>query len=348
MHLFGKKKFVGLDIGANCIKVVELSRSRKTINVERVGIIQTPDKAYINGDIINQEELVEAINSLFSKSKASKKSIGIALNGAQVVVKKITIPKIDEKLLAEQLKWEAEQYIPYELSEVNLDYNVLKYSDDPASMSILVVAALRESISKNLELATVCGLGLKTIDVTSFALFNAFDANYDYTEADRIVLFNIGAQLTNFIVIENKEIVFSRDIPVGGQSYTQEIESTLGIGYEEAEALKISASNGEEVPEEVISTISRAHDFFCEEINSTIEFFLNSTESSGFTSSYVTGGGLKVFGLYEKMVKNYKVKRLDPFLKLELNAKNINANSVHNLSDFSAVAVGLAIGMGRK
>lgn len=348
MQLFGSKKLIGLDIGANCIKLIELSKSRKSITLEQIGVIETPDKSYVNGDILNIEEISSAVTELFAKHKVGKKGVGVALNGAQVVVKKISIPKIDEKLLAEQLKWEAEQYIPYELNEVNLDYNVLKYSDDPASMSILVVAALREAISKNLEMATMSGISLEAIDVTAFSLFNAFDANYDYSETDRIVIFNIGAQLTNFVVIENKEIVFCRDIPVGGQSYTQEIENALGIGYEEAEALKISASNGEEVPEEVISTITMAHDFFCEEINSTIEFFLNSTESSGFTSSYVTGGGLKVFGLYEKMVKNYKVKRLDPFLKIELNAKSVNASSVHKLSDFSAVAVGLAIGMGRK
>jgi len=348
MQLFGGKKLVGLDIGANCIKLVELSKSRKGVTLERIGIIKTPEKSYINGDIINLEDVSAAVSEIFSEHKINKKNVGTVLNGAQVVVKKISIPKIDERLLAEQLKWEAEQYIPYELHEVNLDYNVLNHSDDPSSMSVLVVAALREAISKNLEIATIGGFSLEVIDVTAFSLFNVFDANYDYADSDRIVLFNIGAQLTNFVVIENKEIIFCRDIPVGGQSYTQEIENALGIGYEEAEALKISASNGEEVPEEVISTITHAHDFFCEEINSTIEFFLNSTDSSGFTSSYVTGGGLKVFGLYEKMVKNYKVKRLDPFLKVELNAKNVTAESVHKLSDFSSIAMGLAVGMGRK
>ncbi len=344
--LFGKKKLISLDIGANSIKLIELAKSRKSMSVERIAVLPTPMNAIVNGEIRDTDALATVISRIFEENKVAKKNIAIALNGSQVIVKKISIPKIDESLIAEQIKWEAEQYIPYEVNEVNLDYNVLKSSDDPGNISILVVAALREAIGKNLELATMSGYSIDVVDIGGFALFNVFNHNYDYEDSDRIVLFNIGSQLTNFVVVENKEIVFSRDIPVGGHSYTQEIEKALGIDFQEAEALKISASKGEEVPQEVISTISMAHDYFCDEINSTIEFFLNSSESSGFTSSYVTGGGLRVFGLYEKMVKNYKVKKLDPFKKMELNPKTVTAAALHKLSDISSIAVGLSVGKG--
>ncbi len=345
MQLFGPKTYVGLDIGSNCIKVVQITKKKKKYALDKIGILQTPENSFANGEVINMEEVVEQIKKLFDKFRINKKNVVVSMFGAQVISKRIVIPKMDLKLLPEQLKWEAEQYIPYELDEVNIDYNVLKKCEDPESMAVFIVAALREGITKNIEMAQETKLNLAGIDVSSVALFNVFNANYDYNDSDRIVLFSIGAEFTQFVVVENKEIVFCRDIPVGGRSYTQEIENALGISYEEAEALKISASNGEEVPEEVMNTINMAHEFFCEEINTTIEYYLNTTESSGFSASYVTGGGLKVFGLYEKMVKTYRVKRLDPFLKLNINTSGKSESMVNNALDFAAVSIGLAVGM---
>ena len=172
MQLFGPKTFVGLDIGSNCIKVVEVTKKKKKFVLEKIGLIQTPENTFANGEIINNEELVEVVHKLFEKNRVSKKNVVVSIFGAQVVAKKIIIPKMDTKLLPEQLKWEAEQYIPYEIDEVNIDYNILKVCHDPESMAIFIVAALREGIAKYIELSTECKFALEGIDVASVSLLS--------------------------------------------------------------------------------------------------------------------------------------------------------------------------------
>lgn len=342
---FGEKKIVALDIGTSSIKLAEVETSRKGPVLKKFAVHPLQPGLVAGGEIIESTSVAGAIDGLIKSSRSKRKHVATGMWGSSVIVKKISMPKMDEKLVAEQIKWEAEQYIPFDINEISLEHHVLRNRPGSSeSMEVLLIAAKQEFIFRFIESVEVAGLKCAIIDVAGFALANCFEANYGARDGVAAIL-NIGAGVTNFVVVERGEIIFCRDIGVGGQAYTSEISKAMGVSLAEAEALKISASLGQEVPEEMNGIISNTNEQVVDEVRNSFDFF--GATSSGLSAGrmYVTGGSIFVPGLVDQISRavgtGYEV--FDPFQNVSYDSKAFGADSVSQIKAISPVALGLAM-----
>lgn len=343
LSIFGKKKIVGVDIGTSTIKLVELDVGRSGASLASFAITPTPPQSFASGDILSAQAVGETIQQLMSQVKSKRKSGACGLGGSSVIVKRISIPKMDENLISEQIRWEAEQYVPYDINEVNLGYEIIRKSANSESIDLLLIAAVQAHVFKYAEAMHLGGLSCDVVDVNGFALANCFKKNYGEMQGQTVALLNIGATATNMVVLENSEIVFSRDIAVGGMTYSQDLQKGLNMSLEEAEAIKLSVSSGKAAPQEASGLIDSTHEAVVEEIKSSFDFFLNTTKSQTVNRCFVTGGGSKTKGLIERIAQVAPCERFDPFFNIKYNPKAFSADYIEQIRDFSAVALGLGL-----
>lgn len=343
--LFGSKKLLGLDIGTNSIKIAELEMTGNAATLVNFGFLPTPINAMAPEEIKDVYALGSAISSLISEMKTKRKSVCVGLSGTSVIIRKITMPKMEEKLLKEQIKFEAEQYIPFDINNISLTHVVLNKMSQGSTMDVLLVAAQNEIITQYMSLIENANLKSSIMDVTGFALSNIFEYNYGKPVEQNIGIFNFGASVTNFVVISQGEVVFCRDILVGGANYTNEISKNLGISANEAEALKVSASTKKDVPEEVNMHIQITTDSIIEEIKNSLDLLNVSTNGISVSRFYYTGGASSTFGLIESLNKSTGVpfEHLNPFRKIQANSKKFSTAFVKQIGQFAAVSLGLGL-----
>lgn len=344
MLFFGKKKIVGIDVGTSTIKLAELDVGRGSSSLVSFAITPTPAQAFSSGDILNPGSIGEAIRQLMNQVKSKRTMGGCGLGGSSVIVKRISVPKMDESLIAEQIRWEAEQYVPYDINEVNLGYEIIrKGANSTESIDLLLIAAVQAHVYKYAEALQVASLSCDVVDVNGFALANCFKKNYGEMEGQTVALLNVGASGTNMVIIENTEIVFSRDIAVGGMTYSHDLQKGLNVSLEEAEAIKLSVSNGQAAPQEAHGLVESTHESVVEEIKGSFDFFLNSARSQNINRCFVTGGGSKTKGLLERLAKVAPCERFDPFFNIKYNPKAFSQDYIEQIREFSAVVLGLAL-----
>lgn len=343
---FKSKKLIGLDIGTANIKMAELDISRKSATLNNFAVMPTPPRAISGGEISDPAAVSEALKTMLLNLRTKRKATAVGLWGTSVITKRIAIPQMDEKLVAGQIRWEAEQYIPFDINEVNIDFKVLRqFHSNPDTMDVLLVAARQEVAFLYQDIVQSAGLECSVIDVSGFAFANTFLHNWGSQRGQTVALMNIGAAITNFIVIENGEIIFCRDIPVGGLTYTTEIHKGMGMSMEEAEAMKISACTGQAAPEEVMKIIQGAHEIVAEEVQSSIDFFVNTTPGLPVSQCLVTGGASRTSGLINMLAQQTKLNLeiFDPFRNVYVNEKLMTPEYVSEIRDFAAISVGLGL-----
>lgn len=343
MLFFGKKKIVGIDIGTSTIKLAELDVGRGSASLVSFGITPTPAQSFASGDIMNVQNIGEAIATLVQQVKTKRQGAACGLGGSSVIVKRISIPKMDENLIAEQIRWEAEQYVPYDINEVNLGYEILRNSPSSESIDLLLIAAVQAHVFKYAEALQIANLKCDVVDVNGFALANCFKKNYGEMSGQTVALLNVGSSATNMVILENSEITFSRDIAVGGLTYTHDLQKGLNVSLEEAEAIKLSLSSRQAAPQEAQALIDATHEAVIEEIKMSIDFFLNSARSQNINRCFVTGGGAKTFGFMDRLSKTLPCEKLDPFFNIKYSNKVFSHDYLEQIRDFSAVVLGLAL-----
>lgn len=343
---FKSKKLIGLDIGTANIKMAEVEVSRKGGTLLSFSVLPTPPKAVVGGEISDPAAISDTIKSMVTTSKSKRKSAAVGLWGTSVITKRISIAQMDEKLVAGQIRWEAEQYIPFDINEVNIDFKVLKqFHSAPDAMDILLVAARQEVAFLYQDIVQSSGLQCSVIDVSGFALANCFLSNWGVQKGQTVVLLNVGAAITNFVVVESGEVIFCRDIPVGGLTYTTEIHKAMGMSMEEAETLKISACTGKAAPDEVLKIIASTHEIIAEEIQGSLDFFINTTPGLPVQQCFITGGASRTSGLVKYLGQHTKLSLeiFDPFRVVKVSPKFLGAEYVNEIRDFAAIAVGLGM-----
>ena len=342
---FQSKKVLGLDVGSTSIKVAELDVSRNGAVLNNFVIAPTPAQAVVNGDIADPSAIAETLSGLFQSFGSKRKRVATAISGNSVIVKKVSIPPMDENMVGEQIKWEAEQYIPFDINETNLDFRILKTSSAPENMDVLIVAAKQDSIFRYTEIMESIGKSLAIVDVAGFSLANCFEKNYEVTNNSAVALVDVGGFVSSVTVLDRGEIVFSRDIMLGGSNYTSEIQKGMGLTFEEAEAMKISATQGQAVPEDLTRILNQGHQPLAEEIHGSLEFFHNSTPGATIGACYVTGGGARVTGFFQHLSQVVKIKAqpLDPFRNVRPNKNQLSPSFITQISDVCAVAIGLGL-----
>jgi len=247
--MFGKKKStVGLDIGSSSIKVVEIVRERTGDRLVNYGISEPLSEAIVDGEIMDRQMVQEAISNLMESRQIRNKNVVTAVSGRAVIVKKILMDRLTEEDAKEAIQWEAEQHVPYDVNDVSLDFQIINPNVDQKKMQVLLVAAKKDMIQSHAEIIREAGLSPSIIDVDSFAIQNAVEANYDQIPGETVALLNIGAEITNLNIIRDGVPHFTKDLSVGANSLVEGIQRRHNVSQADAlQALRGRADGGIDV-----------------------------------------------------------------------------------------------------
>ena len=343
--LFSGRQVIGLDLGTSSVKMVELKTTGKSVKLSKFGMSPLPEGLVEGGEIQDPGVLAGIIHQLHQDMGLKKKNICVGIFGGAVIVKKISMPRIDTKLIGEQIKWEAEQYIPFDLSEVNLDYHLLNSNSSSETMDLLLVAAKQDYIIRYFEAVESAGLKCSVIDINGFALANCFELNYGVKRSETVALINIGGGVSNLVILDRGEVVFCRDIPIGGNLYNMEISRELGVSYTEAEELKIGAANSAESPPELLNVMSSTNEMICDEIRNSFDFYSSSNSGPEVSEIYLSGGSTNIPQLVEAIAgatgKSCQV--INPLQKIAFNQKDFNQDYLSQIQMFLPIVLGLGL-----
>ncbi|MEW6775421.1 MAG: type IV pilus assembly protein PilM [Bdellovibrionota bacterium] len=349
--LFGRSKnIIGLDIGSSAVKAVVLKPTKKGYKLVKFGMKPLPPEAIVDGAIMNASVVSETIQGLVADLKLKEKDTATSVSGHSVIIKKITVPFMAAEQLQESIKFEAEQYVPFDINDVNLDFQILsKEPDAQGNMDVILVAAKKDLINDYVAVVAEAGLNCAVIDIDAFTLENMYEANYEINEGEIVALVNIGAAITTINVCKSGISVFTRDVATGGNILTEEIQKQLNVSYEEAEALKIGKRSDEQadevIPQEVSNIIQSVVDQIVGDIQKSIDFFLATAADQAISKVYLSGGSCRIPGLARALQErvNIPVELINPFNSVQFSAKEFSPEYLAEVGPQAAVAVGLAV-----
>lgn len=339
------KNLIGVDIGSSSIKVAEIKEKRGGARgVSFFGFHPLPSETIVDGHVMNSGAIVEGLQKLFHKQKS--RDIALRVSGHSVIIKKITMPQMTSAELEEQITWEAEQHIPFDLAEVEIDWNVLGQRTDQGQMDVLLVAAKKEEINDLTNLAVEAKLRPRIVDLDAFTVQNAFEAGYGAPPLDQtIVLIHVGASLTTLNILADGTTSFTRDIANGGNQITEEIQRALGISNEEAEAYKCGGDGRGLVPREVPEIITQVVDQLAGEIQRSLDFYLATSGGAEVSRVLVSGGTANIRALLDAIERRCRVpvEPLDPLRVAQPEGKRVDLALLQARAAQATVAFGLAL-----
>jgi type IV pilus assembly protein PilM len=341
------KNLVGLDIGSSSVKVVELKDLGKGKGYHLLNASLEPlsPEAIVDGAIMDSGLVVEAVQRCFGSRNIKATDCAIALSGHSVIIKRISLPVMSEEELAESIQWEAEQYIPFDVEDVNIAYQILKGTNlaGDGNMDVLLVAAKKDKINDYTAVVGQAGRNASLVDVDVFALQNAFEMNYEIDSGQTCALANIGATVTNVSVLKGSSSIFWRDISIGGNQYNDAIRKELNLSFDQSERVKRGEDVDGAAQETVAPMMNSVNEYMGAEIQKTLDFFKNTTPGESIDRIYISGGASKIPSLLESLGERFgiPVERMDPFRRVTIG-KDVPSETVDELSSCAAVAVGLA------
>jgi len=347
--LFGKVKgLVGVDIGSSAVKAVELKVGGKggdEYQLLNIGLEPLPPEAIVDGAIMDSGAVIDAVQNLFQDNRIKTTDVSTGVSGNAVIVKKISLPQMSEEELAESIHWEAEQYIPFDIQDVSLDYEVVEGGAAGGNMDVLLVAVKKDKISEYTSAITQAGRNPTIVDVDVFALQNCYEINYVPDPGRVVALLNIGASIMNINVVKDGSSTFNRDIAVGGNQYTDAIQKDLNLSFEQAEALKRGEQVEETSAESLTPILQAVSENISTEIQRTFDFFRATSQEDRVDQIYLSGGAAKVHGLRDLLADRLDapVELLNPFLNVRYNEKDFDPAFLDDIGPSAAIAVGLAV-----
>lgn len=345
--LFGKKKSVaGLDIGSSSIKAVELDGKMNNLNLVSVGFENLPSDTVVDGQIMELNTVSEAIQNICKNYQIKASQVVTGVSGHSVIIKNIVLPPMSREELEESIDWHAEEHIPYDLADVSLDYHITAENGD--STTVLIAACKREKIDNIKQAIQLSGKQPIVIDVDTFALQNCYEVNYQPAPTDVVTLLNIGASTMNINIVQGDRSLFTRDITVGGSQFTDVLQRTLGISFQQAEAVKRGVTESDNVDEKAIEPlIGGVMETIALEIQKTFDFYRATADDGGVTVQkiLISGGGSKLEGLTEQLSSRLElpVEVLDPFRQIKVDTRKFDPDYLSEIMPEMAVAVGLAL-----
>lgn len=346
--LLGKKKSVaGLDVGSSSIKMVELDGKSNSLNLVSLGFENLPDDTIIDGQIMELNVVAEVIQNVCNNHQVMAERVVTGVSGHSVIIKNIVLPPMSRDELEESIDWHAEEHIPYDLADVSLDYQVTAENSD--STHVLIAACKRERIDNMKQAIQLAGKHPVIIDVDTFALQNCYEVNYQPDDSQVVTLLNIGASTMNVNIVKGTRSLFTRDITVGGSQFTDVLQRSLGLSYQQAEAVKRGVSNAAEGIEEkaIEPLMNNVTEIVAMEIQKTFDFYRATTEDNETVVQkiLISGGGSKLNGLAEELSTRLElpVEVLDPFRNIKVDTRKFDPDYLSEIMPEMAVAVGLAI-----
>ncbi|HUL03140.1 MAG TPA: type IV pilus assembly protein PilM [Gemmatimonadales bacterium] len=338
----GKKRSVGLDIGSGIIKLVVIDHSGSEPELVKVATTEVATDAIVEGEVMDPGLVSEAIRGLFSTAAVKQKSVVTAVGGRDVIVKKIQMDRMTENDAREVIRWEAEQHVPFDMANVELDFQILDPEAERLQMNVLLVAAKRELVENRVSLLSEAGLEPALIDVDAFAIHNAFELNHPDGMQGVVGLVNIGHEVTNVNILEDAVPVLTRDLPVGTRRFREDLQREKQLSAEESERViqgqTQSADLGSYVDargEEIAVGVERAAAFLA----------TASRSSGGLTRVYTSGGGARIPGLNEALATRLRVpvEIANPLQRLKVQDSVFDVVAADEVAPLLMLAIGLAL-----
>ncbi len=338
------KSLVGLDIGSSSVKAIELKPAGKGFRVSAIGVESVPPDSIVDGAIIDGGAVADAVRRLFANKRFKAKDVVASLSGNSVIVKKITLPTRTAAELSESIYWEAEQYIPFDIQDVNLDYEILDQGTE-GSMEVLLVAAKKDKIGDYTNVISQAGKTPVIVDVDVFALQNAFEANYGFEPTGVVALLNAGASAININILSGSQSVFTRDVSMGGNAFTEAVQKELNLPYESAEMLQKGQDVDGATYEDARAVLRAMTDNVLLEVEKTFDFFKATASNDRIDCIMLCGGASRVEGFAESLRERFttEVEQFDPFRQVALDVKKTGVDAPEDYAPVAAVAMGLAL-----
>jgi type IV pilus assembly protein PilM len=347
LSLFSRnKQSVGLDIGSSALKAVELRPARPGgFELVGLGAEELSPDCIVDGVIISKLPVSDAINRIFTQQHIKNERVNTSISGHSVIVKKISLPVQSDEDLAESIRWEAEQYIPFEISDVNLDYQVLGENAGTGNLDILLVAVKKDKITDYTSVVKMAGKVPVLMDVDAFALQNAYELNYEPTSKNTVALLDIGASTMTINIVSGTDFLFTRDVGVGGHQYTEFLQKEFNLTFPQAKALKHGESVENLKPSEATHVVESVTEIICLEIQKTYDFFKSTTTVDHIDRMIVSGGAAHTPGLIETLARKFEIptEKFDAFRNITIDPEQFSSSMIADRAPDFAVAVGLAL-----
>jgi type IV pilus assembly protein PilM len=303
------KQCIGLDIGSSSVKAVQLKKKGQGWALQAFGMQPLVPQTIVDGTIMDQGAVADAIRALWQRLRLKQKEVAIAIAGHSVIIKKIAVPMMRPEELAQNIRNEAEHHIPFGKDDVEIDYHVTQAQTSAGQTELLLVAAKKEVVSDYIQVVRDAGLTPQVVDVAAFASQNGFEVNYPLNAQETVVLINIGAAISNINVVRAGVSLFTRDVTIGGNAFTEEIQKQMQIAADEAEAYKVGGSHAEDgvVPQDVVRVIDGVSEVMAGEFQRSLDFFLATTADANVTRIVLAGGSAKIGSLHRAIERRSRL-----------------------------------------
>ena len=343
---FGENDLVGIDIGNSAIKIAKMTGGPKNFHLQKYASIPLSEGAIIECEIQKREEIVAAISEVMSSSGIAESNVCIGMSGSNTITKKLQVSDGTEEEIEDQVIWESEQYLPFDLEEAKISIHILG-ENQSGGVDVVIGAAKDAAIREIKEIVEEAGLKVRIIDLAIYALANVveFVLEDKMKEVDYSwMVLDIGAQNTLAIIYRGQRIVYSKEVLMGSLLITEEIQRSMGVTFDEAEDLKSLNDESQEFPQEILDIVNRVLINIFGEIKKIIDFYHSSTAGETIEECFATGGTLLLPMTldYLKEVIDIEVQTLNPFEKISFNQKNIRED-IDSVALKSVVVMGLAM-----
>jgi len=344
--LFGKKSAtIGLDIGSSQIKMVEIQKTGKGFALANYGMVALLPEAIVEGEIMDRTLVIDTIKNLLETRKVKSHDVVSAISGRGVIVKRITMDKLKEQEARDRMKWEAEQHVPFDISDVTLDFQILNPDTGNNQMEVLLVAAKNETVNSQLDLLSGAGLNPVLMDYSAFAVQNAYEANYDVAPEEIVALVHIGADGTNINFVKAGIPYFTRDLPMAGNACLQLIQKNLGISYEQATELIKGETVADVSADSAASVFTSFAEDFASSIERTLSFLAMSGGGERMSRVVMSGGGALIPSLQDHLKERFgiPVDIVNPLQKITFDPNLFGAAGSEKVAPILTLAIGLGL-----
>src|SRR5437764_4115146 len=341
----GAKLIVWLDIGSSSIKAVERKKAKGEIQVSSLGVEPLASDIVVDSMIVDSGSVSSAISKIFTDNKIKSKLVATSVSGHSVIVKKIPMQTMTDAELSERINTEAAQHIPFDIADVNIDYQILSEEDGQPQMDVLLVAVKKDKILNYTNVLSLAGKTPAAVDIDAFALQNCYEYNYEPAPGTTVALLNLGASVMNINIVKGTTPLFTRDVSVGGNQYTDALQKELDLGLQDAESLKVGEKVGTVSEDAKLPILQQVTEIIVLEIQKTFDFFRATAAGEHIERIYMAGGSSQVPGLMEALRQEFSlpVEILNPFQKIGYTEATPNADLIGHNAGQLAVAVGLAL-----
>ncbi len=355
LSIFQRKKpaIIGLDISSTAIKLLELSktssmgRAGAQFRVESYAVEPLQENAVVEKNIADVNAVGESIRNVVKRSGSRARHVAVAVSGSAVITKIITMPaSLSDQEMEAQIQLEADQYIPYSLEEVNMDFEVLGTSEkNPEMMDVLLAASRSENVDDRVAAIEIAGLTAEVVDVEAYAMENAFSQIADQLpeqgENQTVAVADVGAATTTMNVLHNNKIIYTREQNFGGRQLTEEIQRRYGLSYEEAGMAKRQGGLPDNYIPEVLDPFREA---MVQQVSRSLQFFFSSSPYNSVDYIVMAGGCSSIPGVDELIEEKLGTPAIiaNPFANMSVSSR-VKPQSLSNDAPSMMIACGLAL-----